>query len=177
MEVRREIGAPFDAARRVQMDGADPRLARLTHLATNKTGDLGEVIVGAGNHAAVRALVRQERRYHVVELAKLRWIEEKLAVAVLGVSVQAEVDPAPQLARAAYDREQLVEIVAPDHGIEANAIDPPPAHALDDIEDPGSEIGDAAGDVMATVEIVQRDIELIDAGAPERERSLDGEHP
>src|SRR5687767_15241561 len=61
---------------------------------------------------------------------------------VLGIGVQAEVDAAAQLLRAAHDGKKLVEIVALDDGVEADVVDALRADAVERPEDARGEAGD-----------------------------------
>src|SRR5258708_9936614 len=102
--------------------------------------------------------------------------EKVIAVAVLRVSVDAQVHTNAECGRMAHDSHDVVEVVPLDHGIEPDVVDTELAHPRDRIENSGRQTGNAACLVMAVVEVVKGDAELVDARIPERLGALGGQH-
>ena len=158
------------------MYSADAGATRLRHLAADVSRQLFQVVVRIRDHAATTSLEREQlggQRFDpVVDIG----IEKEIAIAVLGVGVHAEIDATTELGREPHDRHDLLEVVALDDRVEANAVDALCAHRLHGRENPRGEPGDAACPVVAAVEIVERDVELIDPRVRQRSRSLGRQH-
>ena len=93
--------------------------------------------------------------------------QEMIAVAILRIRIAAEVHAAPQLACAGDDRNQLIEIVSLDHGIEADPGDAIRAHLWDRAHDLRAQSRNSAGLVVALVQKIERDVELVDPRFPQ----------
>ena len=103
-------------------------------------------------------------------------LDDTLGTSVFCRGVAAEVDPAPKLAGATDNGQQLVEIIALDDGIESDARDPHLPHSGNRSHDPGAQPGNAARLVVTLVEIIERDVELVDPRFPQRARPLGRQH-
>ena len=102
----------------------------------------------------------------------MRGVEQLIAVPVLGVGVDAEVDaarPAPAARRTM--RQELIEVVALDDRVEADAVDAARAHSVDASKMRAVRPGMPRARVVALVEVVEGDVELVDAGLPQRPRA------
>src|SRR5258708_20849743 len=94
--------------------------------------------------------------------------EKVIAVAVLRVSVDAQVHTNAECGRMAHDSHDVVEVVPLDHGIEPDVVDTELAHPRDRIENSGRQTGNAACLVMAVLEVATGGAEVVDARTPPR---------
>src|SRR5687767_3330063 len=176
VEIRGKVGAPFYMPGRVDMDRPDPRPARFRNLAAKVTRDLLEVVVGVGNDATAPALQRQQRRYDILGSIDRSVLKQVVAVPILEIGVDAEIDAHDELLRDTYYFKDVIEVVALDHGIEPDRVDAGAPHGGDRGEDLLRQPGNAALRVMAPVDIVQGNVELADAGVPEGAAALGSQH-
>src|SRR5215467_308309 len=96
-------------------------------------------------------------------------VHQKVPIAVFSVGVHAKVDAGADLDGSAHDRHQLIEVVVLDDGVEPDAVDSPLSHRGYRALNALAQARDPALAIVSLVEIVERDVELIDAGAPERQ--------
>src|SRR3954471_5868309 len=123
VEISRKVRATFDAAVRVDVNGPNPGAARLADLATKVTWNLLEIVVGIRDDSAATALQREQFAHDAIGVVQSFASNQKLAVAILGVGVHAEVDAHTERLRRARDREHLIEIVVLDDRVEPNVVD------------------------------------------------------
>src|SRR5450759_2938087 len=120
-------------------------------------------------------LVR-EGQFERVDALELALAHEMLRVAVLEVGVEREIHACADGGRVADDRQDVVEVVVLDDGIEPDghsAI----GHRGREAEDLRGETGDLPGGIVTLVEVVERDVDLHEPRIPEGLRALEGEPP
>src|SRR6266699_290187 len=158
MEISRKVRAALHSTKGVDVNRSHSGAAGLGDLPPHVTGDLLEIVVGVGDDSASFLLECEEIANHFFELPRLIALDQSLGASVLGVSVAAEVDSATKLARALHDRQQLIQIVAIDHCIEADAGDSDLAHAWNGAHDFRGQPRDSARAIVPLVEKVERDV-------------------
>src|SRR3954470_18474588 len=176
VKIRREIGAALHAPGRIEMNSANAGAARLTHLAARITRQLLEIVIGVGDHPAATALEGEQPRHERIQRRHLVGTEEELPVAVLGIGVDAEIDAESELRRALDDRFDLIEVVVPDDGVESDVVDAERPQSRQRVEELRREPRNSAGAIVTAVDVIEGNVELIDARAPQRECPLGREH-
>lgn len=110
------------------------------------------------------------------KLVEVVIVDDSVTVSILRIAVRAEIHSATQLSRSLGNRKNLIEVRFLDDGVESDAVDSDRAHSRNEIEDFHRKTWNSASDVMALVEVIERDVELVDARFPERPRTLDRQH-
>ncbi len=118
----------------------------------------------------------QKLRSDSSKLVEVVVADDSVAIAILRIAVRAEVHAAPKLERSLGDRKNLIEIRLLDHSIESDAVDSNSTHSRNDVEYFPGKTGDSASKVVPLVEVIQRDVELVDARFPQRSRALGRQH-
>src|SRR5207237_5147667 len=149
VEVGREIRTALHSAQGIDVDRAHAGAARLSDFAANVTRDLLEVVVGVCDHSASFSLEIQKLTDHLLKLASLFVFDQTFGVAILGVAVTTEIDAAAQLARAPHDRQELVEVVTLDDGVEPDTSDADLSHARDRANDLVAQSGNAPRSIVS----------------------------
>src|ERR1700682_4266713 len=96
--------------------------------------------------------------------------DRAFGVSILRRRVAAEIHAASKLAGPRDDRYQLIEIVALDDGVESNPGDSHLPHAGNRSHDLPAQTRNPTRLVVPLVEIIKRDVELVDSRLPQRAR-------
>src|SRR5438270_1464399 len=118
----------------------------------------------------------EELRGHSGKLVEVLVADDSVAISILRIAVRAEVHAAPKLQRSLGNRKNLIEVRLLDHTVESDAVDSDRAHSGNELENFPRQTRNSPRKVVPLVEVIQRDVELVDACFPQRSRALDRQH-